>query len=451
MSHSYTSGLNSIKKDKTLLDGVSRAKNLCIFVLFLNQTHTLMELYLIVFTAGIYKAEQIYRNHQELLMALEKHFTLHLVSYNEADTIPNGTYKMAFIADGEVEDKVLANFSLFPYPITLLADGLYNSLPAAMEIAASIRSKNLLVKIIHGSTQEMVRQVLIHHRSFQAKHALRGKRIGVMGAPAPWLVSSHVDYLLASQRWGVDYIDIPMKEIYKRFYNITDDRIGVEASVFAGRAKACQDIVPEDLLRAMRLYKAVRQLCDELHLDAVTLACDALIHQLNTTGCVALSLLNNEGIPAGCEGDLQAIMTMLMAKVLTGGPGFMGNVSFVYEEQNEILLAHCSIATKMAEEYILRDHFDKRAGVAVQGLLHEGDVTLFKCGGECLDEYYVSEGYLCENTNLAHSCRTQLRLRLDRPVGYFLTNPLGNHHILLQGHHEAVIQDFMKQNRCKSR
>ena len=176
-----------------------------------------------------------------------------------------------------------------------------------------------------------------------------------------------------------------------------------------------------------------------------------LIKQLKTTGCLALSLLNNEGIPAGCEGDLQAIMTMLMAKAVTGQPSFMGNPSFIDTKRNELLLAHCTIATKMVNDFIIRDHFETQSGIAIQGMMHEGDVTLFKCGSECLDEYYLAEGYLTENTNLSTSCRTQFKIKLNKPVSYFLTNPLGNHHILLQGNHAAELQEFMQQNRCKLR
>ena len=410
-----------------------------------------MNLYLIIFTSGSYKMEQIYQSHKELFMALEKHFTLHLVNYKEVESIPANAYKMAFIASGGVEDCVIRNFSILPYPITLLSDGLNNSLAAALEIAACVRNKDMKVRIIHDHTSDMAKQVLLHHKAFAAKRSLKGKRIGVIGTPASWLVASHVDYLLASQRWGVNYIDIPLQEVYKRFYEITDDEIGLEASIFANKAKACQDATAEDLLKAMRLYKAIKQLCVSEQLDAIALSCFALVKQLNTTGCLALSLLNNEGIPAGCEGDLQAIMTMLMAKAVTGQPSFMGNPSFIDVKRNELLLAHCSIATKMANEFIIRDHFETQSGIAIQGLMHEGDVTIFKCGSECLDEYYLAEGYMTENTNLSTSCRTQLKIKLNKPVSYFLTNPLGNHHILLQGSHADEIQEFMQQNRCKPR
>lgn len=410
-----------------------------------------MDLYLIIFTFEATRTDITYERHKELFIELEKHFTVHLVNCEEADSIPANVYKMAFIANGSVEDKVISNFSVFPYPITLLTDGLYNSLAASAEIVASIRSKDLRARIIHGSPEEMVQDVLLHYRAYSARKALKGKRIGVIGAPARWLVASHVDYFIASKRWGVHYIDIPIETLNDRFAAVTDDMIGMEASVIANRATACQDVTPNDLLRAMRLYKAVRTICDEEKLDAVTLPNISIAHTLQTTGDLALSLLNDEGISAGCEGDLQSIMTLLMAKTLTGQTCFMGDTSFVNTGCNEVTLSHCAIAPSLTDEYFICDHFETHVGIALRGIVHEGDVTVFKCGGECLDEYFVSEGYLTENGNCPAAPRTQLKIKLEKPVSYFLTNPLGSHHILIPGRHAAVIQEFMQHNRCRLR
>ena len=74
---------------------------------------------------------------------------------------------------------------------------------------------------------------------------------------------------------------------------------------------------------------------------------------------------------------------MLIAKVLTNQTGFMANPSFINEEQNELVVAHCTIATKMTDRFIIRNHFESETGVAIQGILHEGEITVLKCGGEC--------------------------------------------------------------------
>ena len=57
-----------------------------------------MNLYLIIFTAGTYKVEQVYEKHKDLFVELEKHFPLHLVNYTDSESIPSHEYKMAFIA-----------------------------------------------------------------------------------------------------------------------------------------------------------------------------------------------------------------------------------------------------------------------------------------------------------------------------------------------------------------
>ena len=408
-----------------------------------------MNLYLIIFTSGSYKMEQIYQSHKELFMALEKHFTLHLVNYKEVESIPANAYKMAFIASGGVEDCVIRNFSILPYPITLLSDGLNNSLAAALEIAACVRNKDMKVRIIHGHTSDMAKQVLLHHKAFAAKRSLKGKRIGVIGSPSSWLVASNVDYLLAKRRWGIEYVDIPLERIYEQFKHITDDQVGASCAAVASQALACREGTPEDLIKSMRLYRAIKKVCQEENLEALTLSCFKLIEQIDTTGCVALSLLNDDGIIAGCEGDLQSVFTLLAVKALTGKDGFMANPSMINSRTNELILAHCTVGLKQTERYIIRNHFETEKGIAIQGLLPTGDVTIIKCGGECLDEYYLSTGTLTENTNYINMCRTQVRIHMNTPAEYFLKNPLGNHHIMLHGNYEDTLNEFFQANACK--
>ena len=410
-----------------------------------------MNLYLITFNSGIYKEEHVNEAHSILLNELKKYFDIHLIHYKAADQIPTNAYKMAFIESGGVEGAVIRNFSILPYPITLLTDGVGNSLAAALEIAAWIRTKDMQVNIIHGDVDSIIHKILIHHQAFAAKRALKGKNIGVIGTPSSWLVASHVDYLLAGQRWGVSYQDYSLREVVKRFNKIADDDIGVEASLVATHCHSCTETTPENLLRAMRLYKAIKNMCDEYKLDAVTFSCFNLINELKTTGCLALSLLNEQGIPAGNEGDLQAIMTLLMTKELTHSHGFIANPTFINEKSNEISLAHCTISPSMTQSFTLRPYENTGVGISVQGTMATGDVTLFKCGGECLDEYFASSGYLSDNIEDTESHRTQIKVKLDKPVKYFLKNPLGNHHILIRGNHTEAITEFMNQNRCKSR
>lgn len=409
-----------------------------------------MEISLITFTSELGKQDSVLKPHEAMLNEIEKYFTVRYVYYRNLDAIDNDEFKVIFIATGGVEKLVVQYFEQLPHPVLLLTDGLHNSLPAALEIATWIRSRGMKFQIIHADPRSVVKQLLIYHNNFQAQKKLRNKRIGVIGTPSSWLISSNVDYLLAKRRWGTDFIDIPLEAVFQNYNKITDDDIGESASVFAGQALACREATAEDLLKAMRLYKAIKMICEKEQLDSFTLNCFGLIDITGTTGCLALSLLNNEGILAGCEGDLQAIFTMNAAYAVTGETGFMANPSLISEKTNEIVLAHCTVATKLTEKYIIRSHFETLSGIGIQGIFPSGgEVTVVKCGGECLDKYFVSSGVLVENTNYINSCRTQVRIKLNNPVSYFLRNPIGNHHVMILGNHEKVLNEFFQSNSCK--
>ncbi len=408
-----------------------------------------MVLNLITFASTLQKQSNILHSHEALLIELEKYFTVSIIDYKELNKLTDDDFCLLFILTGGVERSVIQHFESFPRPIVLLADGLQNSLAAAFEISAWIRNRGIKSEILHGDFQYIIKRIFVLYNTFKAQRQLSRIRIGVMGNSAPWLVASHVDYLLAKRRWGVTYTDIPLERIIEEFNNTTDDEAKQDSISFANKALACREATSEDLFRAMRLYKAIKKVSIAEKLDALTLSCFKIVEDIDTTGCLALSLLNDEGIVAGCEGDLQSIFTLAAAKIITGKPSFMANPSMIDTSKNEIILGHCTVGTTQTEKYIIRNHYETESGVAIQGILPTSDVTIVKCGGECLDEYYLGTGRLIENTNYINLCRTQVKIQMNTPVEYFLKNPIGNHHIMIQGDYEAVLEEFLQSNKCK--
>ncbi|MFR8834842.1 fucose isomerase [Bacteroides nordii] len=408
-----------------------------------------MTINLITFASLLHKQSSIRSSHEAILSELEKYFTVRFVNYEDIDKLNNDDFKIIFIATGGVERLVIQHFESLPRPAVILADGMQNSLAAALEVSSWLRNRGMKSEILHGELTSIIKRVHILYNNFQAQRSLFGVRIGVIGTPSSWLVASNVDYLLAKRRWGVEYIDIPLERVYKVYDRITDNEVGASCAAVASQALACREGTPEDMLKAMRLYRAIKRVCKEEKLSAVTLSCFKMIERTGTTGCLALAMLNDEGILAGCEGDLQSIFTLLAAKALTGKVGFMANPSMINTRTNELILAHCTIGLKQTEKYIIRNHFETESGIGIQGLLPTGDVTIVKCGGECLDEYYLSTGTLTENTNFINMCRTQVRIKMNTPAEYFLKNPLGNHHILIQGNYEVLLNEFLQANTCK--
>lgn len=404
---------------------------------------------LITFASILKKQASIRSSHEVILTELEKYFTLNFIDYQDIKDVNPNDFSILFIASGGVERLVIQHFEYLPRPAILLADGMQNSLAAALEISSWLRGRGMKSEILHGELPEVIKRIYVLYNNFKAQRNLFGTRIGVIGSPSSWLIASNVDYLLAKRRWGVEYIDIQLEQVYEYYEQITDDEVGEACAEIAGKALACREANAEDLVKAMRLYRAIKKVAEEERLSALTLSCFRLIEQIGTTGCLALSLLNDEGIVAGCEGDLQSIFTMLAVNKLTGKSSFMGNPSMLNTRSNEIILAHCSIGITQTERFVIRSHFETESSIGIQGIMPTGDVTIIKCGGECLDEYYLSTGTLTENTNYINMCRTQVRIKMDSPAEYFLKTPLGNHHILLYGNHEVMLNEFLQSNGCK--
>lgn len=408
-----------------------------------------MVINLITFASILQKQATVRSSHETILNELEKYFTVNFVDYRDMHRLTDRDFSLIFIATGGVERMVIQHFESLPRPTILLADGMQNSLAAALEISTWLRGRGIKSEILHGELSETIKRIFVLHSDFQAQLQLKGMRIGVIGTPASWLIASNADYLLAKRRWGIEYVDIPLERVCERYNRTTDDEVGDACAQLAARALACRDATPEDMLKAMRLYHALKAVIREENLSAITLNCFRLVEMTGATGCLALALLNDEGIVAGCEGDLQSVFTMLVVKALTGKPCFMANPSMINARTNEIVLSHCTVGLRQTEQFIIRNHFETESSIGIQGILPTGDVTLVKCGGESLDEYYLSTGTLTENTNYINMCRTQVRIRLNTPAKYFLQNPLGNHHILLFGNYEIMLNEFLQLNSCK--
>ena len=176
----------------------------------------------------------------------------------------------------------------------------------------------------------------------------------------------------------------------------------------------------------------------------------------------ALTLENEieliEGCRAGKDSARKELYTLYSKQMLAVCYRYTGDVDAAHDVLHDGFIkifthftfrGECAFGLKQTERYIIRNHFETEKGIAIQGLLPTGDVTIVKCGGECLDEYYLSTGTLTENTNYINMCRTQVRIRMNTPADYFLKNPLGNHHIMIHGNYEEALNEFLLSNACK--
>ena len=186
----------------------------------------------------------------------------------------------------------------------------------------------------------------------------------------------------------------------------------------------------------------------QFQLSAFTIRCFDLLTAVHNTGCLALAQLNADGIVAGCEGDVPTALSMLLSQALFGITGFQANPSEINPETGMITLAHCTIPFNMVTDYELDTHFESGIGVGIRGFMREGPVTIFKVSGD-LARHFVAQGELVSNLCNRDLCRTQLHINLDcasnkqHAIRYFLTHPIGNHHVVIPGHHAQLLEQLL--------
>ena len=408
----------------------------------------MMKLNLITFASSLATRESIFTDHHELLDAINEKYDVRYIFPEELDKpLPAGA-TMVLVGSGGVEEMVKTHIDRLPTYVVLIADGLKNSLAASLEILSWMRLEGRQGRVLHGPTSFIMQGIENYAQAQDIIDKLGGKRVGVIGKPSGWLIASNVDYAAMRGRWGITMVDVPLDEVVKGYEAVTADQVQDITDEFIKKAFGIKEPSRDEVVKAMRLYRSVKGIVERYRLDAFTLNCFDLIPTTRTTGCVALALLNQEGIPAGCEGDEQTLLTMLTVQAATGEMTFMANPSKILDNAaHEMVFAHCTIAPAMADFYIVRNHYESLSGVAVEGIFEPMDMTVVKCGGAGMERYFISKARLIECTTNPNMCRTQLHLRLDEPLDYFLERSIGNHHVIVRGDHvEKLVTVFQQLN-----
>ena len=320
-------------------------------------------------------------------------------------------------------------------PFYLLTSGKSNSLAASMEILSFLQQNGLQGEIIHGSADYISHRLQILAQVSEAKRKMQGCRLGIIGQPSDWLISSLVEPTAARERLGIELVEIPMDELLRAI----DETPETEPT-----EDTTNEAIREALPMASRIYGALRTIVDQYSLQGFTLRCFDLLTAVHNTGCIALARLNSEGIVAGCEGDVPAMLSMKIVQSLLGVSGFQANPASINPETGEMLFAHCTIPFNMVERYELDTHFESGIGVGIRGYMKEGPVTIFKVSGD-LSRSFIAEGELVRSQAKPDLCRTQQVIQLadKRQTEYFLTRPIGNHHIILPGHHHDLLENLI--------
>ena len=242
---------------------------------------------------------------------------------------------------------------------------------------------------------------------------------------------------MVSDRWGPTLI--PMEVPGAHDVQLT------EVAVRLGQRWSNEDtagtVDADEVTRAASVLGPLTDLMEAHRVDAISVRCFDLLSTSNTSGCIALAQLNADGVIAGCEGDVPSALAMLWVREMFGATAWMANPSSIDADTGQIELAHCTVAPNLVETLSLDTHFESGIGIGISGRFRPQPVTLVRIGGAQLDQVWLADGDLVANGSKHHLCRTQASVLIASERAHeLLERPLGNHVVMISGHHQEQLQ-----------
>jgi hypothetical protein len=212
----------------------------------------------------------------------------------------------------------------------------------------------------------------------------------------------------------------------------------------------------EDILDAARACIALKRIVKAEKADAVMMDCLPGLkypHQ-HVPPCMGFMSLRDEGIPAGCESDLDATLTMMLYQYLFDRPGFQHNPT-VETEKNHYFCAHCTSASRMngpnskPEPYVLMNHAEAGWGCVPRVLFTPGQqVTIAKYLSVRSDSetpqmlVYSGELVGCPGIPPTGGCRTNAETTINELDD--VAELKGHHLVMAYGEHATSLRRFCR-------
>ncbi len=250
------------------------------------------------------------------------------------------------------------------------------------------------------------------------------------------------------ERLGVKVRAIPRDTFNQEFEKQpATEEVKDLASTMQRQARKIVEPTPTDAVNCLRAYATAKRLMATEKANALSMDCLGMVAAklVPTPPCGAWTLLQDQGITAGCEADLFGAISLMMTSYLLDRPGYM-NDPVPETVKNLLIASHCTSGTRLngfdkpAVPFVLRNHSESALGVSMQVLWPQGqDITLVRFSNA--NEMIIDTGKVVSNVDTppAGGCRTSVEIRMDniedcRDVkGFHQVVTLGNHRRILQG------------------
>lgn len=272
------------------------------------------------------------------------------------------------------------------------------------------------------------------------KNAL-GKKIIAIGGPSGWGAGGQEAPARARQQFGMELVDVSYEELSRLIEKANADtalvaRCRQAADGYLADRNVSLETDRGFVERAFILTEVFKNLMDAAETDALTVnhCMGTIMGMSQTTACMPLSLLNDEGYLAFCESDFVVIPSGVLLHYIAGKPVFLNDPTYPYE--GVVTLAHCTAPRRMdgktAEKVRILTHFESDYGAAPKVEMRLGQ-TLTNLIPDFNSRRWVGfRGHVKANPFL-DICRSQIDVTIDGSTDALLREMKGFHWMTCYG------------------
>ncbi|GAB4575608.1 MAG: L-fucose/L-arabinose isomerase family protein [Anaerolineae bacterium] len=267
---------------------------------------------------------------------------------------------------------------------------------------------------------------------------LRGLQIGRVGENPDGFDSCLVNWDALRERFGVQVEQLDLPAVFEAVRRVDPAQVETVAAAVGQRVAGLETLDQTAVRGTLATYVALRDLAGEHTFGGLAVRCwPQFFTELGCAACGALSLLNDEMLPAACETDVNGTITQLILQWLSGEPAFGTDMVSFDQELDAAVLWHCGKAplSMCDPEFQPRGtiHSNRKLPLLLEFPLKPGRVTLARLSEASGDFRLVVGGGEMLRADPSFSGTSGL-IRFDRPVDDVLDTIMGEgleHHVAL--------------------
>ena len=268
-----------------------------------------------------------------------------------------------------------------------------------------------------------------------------GKKIVAVGGASGWGAGGRQAPDISRATWKFQMVDVPYPALGERLKAARADtalvrRTSAEAEEYLQRPGVTLETSKPFFVNAFLLRAVLRDLLAEARTDAITInhCMGTIMPMAETTACLPLSLLNDQGFLAFCESDFVVIPSGVLLHYISGKPVFFNDPT--YPHHGLVTLAHCTAPTKLdgrnAEPVRILTHFESDYGAAPKVEMKKGQVVTNIVPDFACKKWVGFEGAILDSPFL-DICRSQVDVEIRGDGELLLREMRGFHWMMSYG------------------